>query len=148
MSLLEIAEDKYKIALIDLLRLLMQYEASAAHVLYQHWDKIEVTVFGYIECFDLKDAEAKTIQNYHLGCLKMLGNIFLTDVGKEYMMQEEKTRELIKFVEASIKSVNLKVVFHSAMVLFSSFLCFKKDKKLIETDSKAVIVKISNLLVD
>ena len=36
-SMIEIAEDKFKIALIDLLRLLMVYEHTAAHILNKHW---------------------------------------------------------------------------------------------------------------
>lgn len=75
-SMIEIAEDKFKIALIDLLRLLMQYEHTAAHILNKHWSSLEVTIFGYLECMDIKDAEAKVTQNYHLICLKMLGNIY------------------------------------------------------------------------
>lgn len=60
-SMIEIAEDKFKIALIDLLRLLMMYEHTAAHILNKHWSSIEVTIFGYMECMDIKDAEAKVI---------------------------------------------------------------------------------------
>lgn len=37
MDLVEIAEDKNKIALIDLIRLLMMYEHTAAHILNKHW---------------------------------------------------------------------------------------------------------------
>jgi hypothetical protein len=37
MALVEIAEDKSKIALIDLLRLLMMHEPNAAHILNKHW---------------------------------------------------------------------------------------------------------------
>lgn len=36
-SIIEIAEDKFKIALIDLLRLLMVYEHTAAHILNKHF---------------------------------------------------------------------------------------------------------------
>jgi hypothetical protein len=54
-SMIEIAEDKFKIALIDLLRLLMMYDHIAAHILNKHWSTIEVTIFGYLECMDLKD---------------------------------------------------------------------------------------------
>lgn len=37
MSLIDVAEDKNKIALIDLMRLLMLHEHSAAHILHTHW---------------------------------------------------------------------------------------------------------------
>jgi hypothetical protein len=78
-SMIEIAEDKFKIALIDLLRLLMMHEFNAAHILNSHWSTIEVTIFGYLECMDIKDPESKVTQNYHLVSLKMLGNIYQTD---------------------------------------------------------------------
>jgi hypothetical protein len=37
MSLVDVAEDKNKIALIDLVRLLMTHEHSAVHILNKHW---------------------------------------------------------------------------------------------------------------
>jgi hypothetical protein len=37
LQLIDVAEDKNKIALIDLIRLLMLYEHSAAHILNKHW---------------------------------------------------------------------------------------------------------------
>ena len=36
-AMVEVAEDKNKIALIDLVRLIMMHEHSAAHVLNKHW---------------------------------------------------------------------------------------------------------------
>jgi len=85
LDLIEIAEDKNKIALVDLLRLLMIHEANAAHLLNKHWDRFEVSIFGYLQCIDIKDPEAKVMQNYHLGSLRMLANIYQTDSGKDYM---------------------------------------------------------------
>ena len=61
MQLIDVAEDKNKIALIDLIRLLMLQEHSAAHILNKHWQGFEVSIFGYMECMDLKDQEAKVI---------------------------------------------------------------------------------------
>jgi len=60
-ELVEIAEDKSKIALIDLVRLILMYEHSAAHVVNKHWQSIEVSIFGYLQCMDIKDAENKII---------------------------------------------------------------------------------------
>ena len=59
MQLIEIAEDKNKIALIDLIRLLMLQEHSAAHIVNKHWSSFEVGIFSYLECLDMKDPEAK-----------------------------------------------------------------------------------------
>ena len=36
-EMIEIAEDKNKIALIDLMRLLMMQEHAATHILNKHW---------------------------------------------------------------------------------------------------------------
>lgn len=36
-EMLEIAEDKNKIALVDLIRLILMHEFSAAYVLNKHW---------------------------------------------------------------------------------------------------------------
>jgi len=44
---------------------------------------------------DLTDPEAKVIHNYHLGSLRMLGNIYQTDSGKDYMQGEEATNSLM-----------------------------------------------------
>ena len=60
-ELVEIAEDKSKIALIDLVRLILMYEHSAAHVVNKHWQSIEVSIFGYLQCMDIKDVENKII---------------------------------------------------------------------------------------
>jgi hypothetical protein len=35
--MLEIAEEKSKIALIDLIRLVLIYERPAAHIFHKHW---------------------------------------------------------------------------------------------------------------
>merc|ERR1712086_396142 len=52
----EVAEERSKIALIDLVRLLMQYEPSAAHILYKHWETFDISIFQYLLCMDIKDA--------------------------------------------------------------------------------------------
>lgn len=49
-ELAEIAEDKSKIALIDLFRLLMLNNAQADYILKNHWELIEVCIFGYLSC--------------------------------------------------------------------------------------------------
>lgn len=49
-ELAEVAEDKNKIALIDLFRLLILKDAQADYILQAHWDLIEVCVIGYLSC--------------------------------------------------------------------------------------------------
>ena len=75
-GLAEIAEDKSKIALIDLLRLIVLDEQQAEYIFTFHWNLIDICVIGYVEAQDLKDKEAKVMHNYHLACFKLLINIF------------------------------------------------------------------------
>lgn len=130
-DLIEIAEDKSKIALIDLMRLLMVHEVNAAHILNKHWSSFEITIFGYLQCIDIKDPDAKIMQNYHLGALRMLANIFQTDTGRDFLQGEEASNGLMNFCTFSFDSVNPKVVFTSAVVMFNHILCFKRDKALL-----------------
>lgn len=52
-QLAEVAEDKSKIALIDLFRLLILKDQQAEYILNNHWDLIDVCVIGYISAQDL-----------------------------------------------------------------------------------------------
>lgn len=142
-TMIEIAEDKSKIALIDLVRLLMQYEPSAAHFLNKHWQSFEVNIFGYVQCLDIKDSDARIMQNYHLVCLKMLSNMYLTESGKDFMQGQDASRILIDFCTFSLDSVNPKVVFHAAVLLFNQVLCFKREKSLINEDLYLSVQKIA-----
>ena len=45
MQLIAAAEEKSKIALVDLLRLLLQYEAPASRVIFKHWETIDLSIF-------------------------------------------------------------------------------------------------------
>jgi len=139
LDLIEIAEDKNKIALVDLLRLLMGHESNAAHLLNKHWDRFEVSIFGYLQCIDIKDPESKVMQNYHLGALRMLANIYQTDSGKDYMQGEDASNALINFCTFSLDSVNPKVVFTAAVVIFNHVLCFKRDRAILKNALESVI---------
>jgi PUL domain len=130
--MLEIAEDKSKIALIDLIRLLLQHEANAAYILNKHWQTFEVAIFGYLQCMDIKDPEAKVIQNYHLICLKMLGNIYQTDSGKEYVAGRDAGLALMDFLIFSFDSVNPKVIYTASIVLFNHILTYKRDRSILK----------------
>lgn len=142
-----VAEDKNKIALIDLVRLVLLQEHSAAHVLHKHWQDIELNIFGYMQCMDIKDADAKVLQNYHLISLKMLGNIYQTESGKEFMQGEEASSSLINFCVFSFDACNPKVVFTAAVLLFNHVLCFKRDKAVINKDLIEAVLKINAVIV-
>ena len=77
-QLCEAAEERSKIALIDLIRLLFQFEVPTGHVVYNCWDCIDMTIFQYLRCVDIKDPAEKVLHNYHLVSLKMLGNLYQT----------------------------------------------------------------------
>jgi len=82
-----VAEERSKIALIDLMRLIFIYEGSAAHILYKHWETFDLSIFQYLLCLDTKDASNKVLHNYHLVSLKMLGNIYQTTSGLEFISE-------------------------------------------------------------
>ena len=60
-DLIEIAEEKNKIALIDLVRLLLMHNYQAGHILRNHWEKIDLNIFGYLQCLDIKDESNKVM---------------------------------------------------------------------------------------
>jgi len=47
--LAEVAEDKSKIALMDLLRLVVLDEAQAEYVFGQHWNLVDTCILEYFE---------------------------------------------------------------------------------------------------
>jgi len=46
-ELAEVAEDKNKIALVDLFRLLILKDDQASYILTTHWELIEICIIGY-----------------------------------------------------------------------------------------------------
>lgn len=77
---------------------------------------------------DIKDPEAKVMQNYHLISLKMLGNIYQTEAGKDFIQGLDQGTSLLNFITFSFESVNPKVVLVAAQVFFNHMLTFKGDK--------------------
>jgi hypothetical protein len=141
-----VAEERSKIALIDLMRLLFQYEASAAHILYKHWEIFDISIFQYLMCMDIKDPENKVIHNYHLVSLKMIGNIYQTQTGLDFIMETEPSSSVIQFCEYSMTSCNPKTVFTAAVVMFNHVLTFKKAfshiNQFLENYLKSVVENI------
>lgn len=84
-EMVEVAEERSKIALIDLIRLLFQFEVPTGHVIYNHWDTFDINIFQYLRCLDLKDENNKVIHNYHLVSLKMIGNLYQTQTGRDFV---------------------------------------------------------------
>ena len=61
----------------------------------------------------------------------MLCNIYLTEAGKDFLSGEDASQSLISFCLLSFDSINPKVVFTAAVLLFNHILCFKREKNLI-----------------
>lgn len=78
----------------------------------------------------------------------MLGNIYQTEQGKDFMHGDEASTTLINFCTYSFSSVNPKVVFTAAIVLFNHLLCYKRDKSIIFPDLERSILKINEILSD
>ena len=125
----EVAEDKHKIALIDLFRLLILKEDQAQYILSQHWELFEICVIGYNMAQNMQDAEARIMHNYHQICFKLLANIFATQAGRGFMQDLERAQTLIAFCTQSFTSCNNKVVMHSALVLFNYLLTTENESK-------------------
>ncbi len=128
-ALSEIAEDKQKIALVDLLRLLVLEEEAAHYLFERHWELVDVCVIGYVSCQDLSDREAKVAHNYHLACLKFLANAFQTEAGRRAVMDPAKAVSLTQFCATSLASANPKTVLHAALLLFNQMLCWSREHK-------------------
>ena len=63
--LARVAEDKSKIAISDLFRLLILNDTQAEYILTHHWSFIKVCIIDFLQAQNLSDTEAKTIQNFH-----------------------------------------------------------------------------------
>ena len=59
-ELTEVAEEKSKIALADLLRLLMKKDTQCQYILNKHWEMIDTCIFQYLSSIDLKDKDARS----------------------------------------------------------------------------------------
>lgn len=128
-QLAEVAEDKSKIALIDLFRLLILKDEQAGYVMTRHWELIEICVIGYLSAQNLQDTEARIMQNYHQMSLKFLANVFSTPQGRASMRDPEKARAVIEFCNLSFGSCNPKVAIHAGLVLFNYLLAFETESK-------------------
>ena len=94
-ELAKVAQDKNKIAVCDLFRLLVLKDVQAVRLLTNHWAMIQTTIFEYFNQQNLTDPEAKSMQNYHQMSLKMLANIFSTSEGRGVMQDNGRGKELI-----------------------------------------------------
>ena len=146
--MLEVAEDKAKIGLMDLIRLLLPYEAAAAHVFYKHWETFDITIFQYLLCIDIKDPNNKVMSNYHLISLKMLGNVYQTQTGIEFISEADQSAQVIQFCEYSFGHVNPKVVYTAGVVLFNHMVTYKRDLSRINDNLYNAILKIMEVIVD
>lgn len=67
----------------------------------------------------MKDDSNKVMQNYHTISLRMLGNLYITNAGKEFMQGEDPRGQMFDFCNFSFDSVNPRIVFTAAVVLFN-----------------------------
>ena len=80
---------------MDLIRLLLTFEHSAAHILHKHCETFEISIFQYLLCFDQNDPENKVMHNYHLVSLKMLGNLYQSQSGLDFVQDTEISKQII-----------------------------------------------------
>ena len=76
----------------------------------------------------------------------MLGNIYQSDSGRDYIQGQDASTALIDFCAFSFDSINPKVVFTAAVVLFNHVLCYKREKSLIQKDLEKALTKINMII--
>lgn len=74
-------EDKHRMALVDLLRLLVLKDNTANYILGKHWGFIKTSIMDHLMKQDLTNAMDKTLHNFHYLSLKFLTNCLCTDLG-------------------------------------------------------------------
>ena len=116
-----------KVAFIDLIRLLLSFEVSAGHILYNHWEELEVHIFQQLLCLDVEDPEDKELHSYHLISLRMVGALHSTNTGASYSNLIDISKAVILFLKNSFCSASPKVVATAAAVLFNHLVRNKKD---------------------
>lgn len=86
-SLFASAEDKSKIALIDLMRLIVLEGNQCEYIIKKHWKSlIEGAIISYIEKTNMKDSSAKFVHNFHKASFMFLANIYNSDEGRTLMI--------------------------------------------------------------
>lgn len=105
-ELTEVAEEKSKIALVDLLRLLVLNDNQAKYVATKHWELVDACMIQYLQMQDLSDASARIMQNYHRISLQLLTNFFSTQSGKDLMRQPERGHATVEFCIFSLGSLS------------------------------------------
>ena len=97
-------------------------------------------------CVDIKDAENKVVHNYHLVSLKMLGNIYQTASGRDFVMEDHASSSILDFCSYSLGSSNPKTVHTAAVLLFNHILCYKRDINSLCKQLVNVIMTIIEIL--
>lgn len=75
-EVISVANEKGKIATMDLMRLVVLNEMQAGCVLAKHWDLISTHVIAYLASHNIKDKNNRMLHNFHLVSLKMMANFF------------------------------------------------------------------------
>jgi hypothetical protein len=144
--MLEVAEDRSKLALVDLIRLLLLSDTPAVHILNGHWETFDVSLFQYLQCLDIKDPADKVTQNYHLISLKMLANVYQTKIGIDFVSNVDCSRQIISFCEYSFDSCSPKAVFTAGVVLFNHLLSYLGELDALAPELYSAIFKICERL--
>ena len=64
------------------------------------------------------------------------------------MQGEQASSTILNFCTYSFGSINPKVVFTAAILMFNHILCFKRDKSLLSSDFEKALTTISQKLAD
>jgi len=151
-ALLETAEGRPKIALIDLVRLLLTYDKPASYIVYNHWTTFEINIFQQLLCLDIEDPNDRELHNYHLISLRMCGNLYATSTGANYAMLNGPSKAILQFLKNSLSSAYSKVVFTAAIVLFNHVMIYRRDistlTQLLKSALQAILITLGRIEAD
>ena len=151
-ALLNNAEGRPKIALIDLVRLLLTYDKPASYIVYNHWTSFEINIFQQLLCLDIEDPNNRELHNYHLISLRMAGNLYATNIGANYAMLNGPSKNILQFLKNSLSSAHSKVVFTAAIVLFNHVMLYRRDistlTPLLKSALQAILITLGRIEAD
>ena len=78
----------------------------------------------------------------------MLGNVYQTQTGIEFISEADQSAQVIQFCEYSFGHVNPKVVYTAGVVLFNHMVTYKRDLSRINDNLYNAIQKIMEVIVD
>ena len=134
------ASGKFKIASLDMLRIMVLSPATAQYLFSKHWNDIFVeAILNHIK---KEDKDSKVGQNVHLTAIKFLMNAFNTTEGRMHFQDWRVGISLIQFCCDSFDSPSENIVKHAVFLLVNFLQFFAGSKKPFKEVLIAALNKI------